>query len=137
MKQVFLYKKRERNLSIHPTFTYYWFSLCTCYNRIIFLSVCYLELEKSITPQDHYIQDDKTGWAIRLEEKIIEFLGGGTISTDVSWVEHYWNGHADKDQIIFMVKQIVKNLNIKCHHTADALATAICHAYTRSSCFIE
>lgn len=47
------------------------------------------------------------------------------------------NGHADKDQIIFMVKQIVKNLNIKCHHTADALATAICHAYTRSSCFIE
>ncbi|MCA7009825.1 crossover junction endodeoxyribonuclease RuvC [Wolbachia endosymbiont of Tribolium confusum] len=46
------------------------------------------------------------------------------------------NGHADKDQIIFMVKQIVKNLNIKCHHTADALATAICHAYTRSSCFI-
>lgn len=47
------------------------------------------------------------------------------------------NGHADKDQIIFMVKQIVKNLNTKCHHTADALATAICHAYTRSSCFIE
>ncbi|WP_341815217.1 crossover junction endodeoxyribonuclease RuvC [Wolbachia endosymbiont (group B) of Aricia artaxerxes] len=47
------------------------------------------------------------------------------------------NGHADKDQIIFMVKQIVKNLNIKCHHTADALATAICHAYTRSFCFIE
>ncbi|MBR9983586.1 MAG: crossover junction endodeoxyribonuclease RuvC [Wolbachia endosymbiont of Homalodisca vitripennis] len=47
------------------------------------------------------------------------------------------NGHADKDQIIFMVKQIVKNLNIKCHHTADALATAICHAYTRNSCFIE
>ncbi|WP_265022542.1 crossover junction endodeoxyribonuclease RuvC [Wolbachia endosymbiont (group B) of Ischnura elegans] len=47
------------------------------------------------------------------------------------------NGHADKDQIIFMVKQIVKNLNIKCHHTADALATAICHAYTRSSCLIE
>ncbi|UIP92635.1 crossover junction endodeoxyribonuclease RuvC [Wolbachia endosymbiont of Anopheles demeilloni] len=47
------------------------------------------------------------------------------------------DGHADKDQIIFMVKQIVKNLNIKCHHTADALATAICHAYTRSSCFIE
>lgn len=46
------------------------------------------------------------------------------------------NGHSDKDQIIFMVKQIVKNLNIKCHHTADALATAICHAYTRNSCFM-
>ena len=42
------------------------------------------------------------------------------------------NGHADKDQIIFMLKQIVKNLNTKCHHTADALATAICHAYTRN-----
>nr|AIT39326.1 crossover junction endodeoxyribonuclease RuvC [Wolbachia pipientis] len=47
------------------------------------------------------------------------------------------NGHANKNQIIFMVKQIVKNLNIKCHHTADALATAICHAYTKSSCFIK
>lgn len=47
------------------------------------------------------------------------------------------NGHADKGQIIFMVKQIVKSSNIKCHHTADALATAICHAYTRNSCFIE
>lgn len=39
------------------------------------------------------------------------------------------NGHADKNQIIFMVKQIVKNADIKCHHAADALATAICHAY--------
>jgi crossover junction endodeoxyribonuclease RuvC len=43
------------------------------------------------------------------------------------------NGHADKDQIIFIVKQIIKNLNVKCHHTADALATAICHAYTKNS----
>lgn len=47
------------------------------------------------------------------------------------------NGHADKGQIIFMVKQIVKSSNIKCHHTADALATAICHAYTKNFCFIE
>ncbi len=47
------------------------------------------------------------------------------------------NGHADKDQIIFMVKQIVKNLSIKCHHAADALAVAICHAYTKGSCFVE
>ncbi|APR98452.1 crossover junction endodeoxyribonuclease RuvC [Wolbachia endosymbiont of Folsomia candida] len=41
------------------------------------------------------------------------------------------NGHADKNQIIFMVKQIIKNLDVKCHHTADALATAICHAYKK------
>jgi crossover junction endodeoxyribonuclease RuvC len=47
------------------------------------------------------------------------------------------DGHAGKDQIIFMVKQVVKDSNIKCHHAADALATAICHAYTRSSCLIE
>ncbi|OAM03941.1 MAG: crossover junction endodeoxyribonuclease RuvC [Wolbachia endosymbiont of Dactylopius coccus] len=47
------------------------------------------------------------------------------------------NGHADKGQIIFMVKQIVKSSNIKCHHTADALAAAICHAYTKNFCFIE
>ncbi|WP_410542663.1 crossover junction endodeoxyribonuclease RuvC [Wolbachia endosymbiont of Tetranychus urticae] len=47
------------------------------------------------------------------------------------------NGHADKGQIIFMVKQIVKSSNIKCYHTADALATAICHAYTRNSCFMR
>ncbi|MDN5247832.1 MAG: crossover junction endodeoxyribonuclease RuvC [Wolbachia endosymbiont of Tyrophagus putrescentiae] len=39
------------------------------------------------------------------------------------------NGHADKDQVIFMVKQIIKNVDIKCHHAADALATAICHAH--------
>ncbi|WCR53788.1 MAG: Crossover junction endodeoxyribonuclease RuvC [Wolbachia endosymbiont of Ctenocephalides orientis wCori] len=39
------------------------------------------------------------------------------------------NGHADKDQVIFMVKQIIKNVDVKCHHTADAIATAICHAY--------
>ncbi|MGL9717444.1 MAG: crossover junction endodeoxyribonuclease RuvC [Wolbachia sp.] len=45
------------------------------------------------------------------------------------------NGHASKDQVIFMVKQIVKNLNIKCHHAADALAVAICHAYVKGSCF--
>ncbi|NSM56701.1 crossover junction endodeoxyribonuclease RuvC [Wolbachia endosymbiont of Atemnus politus] len=47
------------------------------------------------------------------------------------------NGHANKDQVIFMVKQIVKDLNIKCHHAADALAIAICHAYTRGSCCIR
>jgi len=47
------------------------------------------------------------------------------------------NGHADKDQIIFMVKQIIKNVNVKCHHAADALATAICHAYMKSSCAIK
>lgn len=46
------------------------------------------------------------------------------------------NGHASKDQIIFTVRQIVKNLNIKCHHAADALAVAICHAYTKGSCFV-
>ncbi len=40
------------------------------------------------------------------------------------------NGHADKGQIIFMVKQIIKNIDIKCHHAADALATAICHAHS-------
>jgi crossover junction endodeoxyribonuclease RuvC len=40
------------------------------------------------------------------------------------------NGHADKGQIIFMVQQIIKNIDIKCHHAADALATAICHAYS-------
>ncbi|KDB19719.1 crossover junction endodeoxyribonuclease RuvC [Wolbachia endosymbiont of Glossina morsitans morsitans] len=34
-------------------------------------------------------------------------------------------------------KQIVKNLSIKCHHAADALAVAICHAYTKGSCFVE
>lgn len=39
------------------------------------------------------------------------------------------NGHADKDQVIFMVKQIIRNVDVKCHHTADATATAICHAY--------
>lgn len=39
------------------------------------------------------------------------------------------NGHANKDQVIFMVKQIIKNVDVKCHHTADAIATAICHAY--------
>ncbi|WP_253299864.1 crossover junction endodeoxyribonuclease RuvC [Wolbachia endosymbiont of Chironomus riparius] len=38
------------------------------------------------------------------------------------------NGHANKNQVIFMVKQIVKNVDVKCHHVADALATAICHA---------
>ncbi|WP_168464479.1 crossover junction endodeoxyribonuclease RuvC [Wolbachia endosymbiont of Ctenocephalides felis wCfeT] len=37
------------------------------------------------------------------------------------------NGHADKNQMIFMVKQIVKDVDVKCHHTADALAVAICH----------
>lgn len=42
------------------------------------------------------------------------------------------NGHADKNQVIFMVKQIVKNADIKCHHAADALATAICHSYSIS-----
>ncbi|MGL9758818.1 MAG: crossover junction endodeoxyribonuclease RuvC [Wolbachia sp.] len=47
------------------------------------------------------------------------------------------NGHADKDQIIFMVKQVIKNLNVKCNHTADALAVAICHAYTKDSCFVK
>ncbi|WCR58162.1 crossover junction endodeoxyribonuclease RuvC [Wolbachia endosymbiont of Ctenocephalides felis wCfeJ] len=47
------------------------------------------------------------------------------------------NGHADKDQVVFMVKQIVKNLNIKCHHAADALAVAICHAYMKGSDFIK
>ncbi|QIT36398.1 crossover junction endodeoxyribonuclease RuvC [Wolbachia endosymbiont of Brugia pahangi] len=47
------------------------------------------------------------------------------------------NGHADKDQVIFMVKQIIKNLNIKCHHAADALAVAICHVYTKSSYFVR
>ncbi len=40
------------------------------------------------------------------------------------------SGHADKSQIIFMVKQITKNIDVKCHHAADALATAICHAYS-------
>ncbi|QKX01735.1 crossover junction endodeoxyribonuclease RuvC [Wolbachia endosymbiont of Cruorifilaria tuberocauda] len=47
------------------------------------------------------------------------------------------NGHANKSQVIFMVKQMVDNLNIKCHHAADALAIAICHAYKKSSDFIE
>lgn len=47
------------------------------------------------------------------------------------------NGHADKNQIIFMVRQIIKNVNVKCHHTADALATAICHAYTKGSVAIK
>ncbi|MDM8334935.1 crossover junction endodeoxyribonuclease RuvC [Wolbachia pipientis] len=46
------------------------------------------------------------------------------------------NGHAGKSQIISIVKQIIKNLNIKCHHAADALAVAICHAYTKDSCFV-
>ena len=42
------------------------------------------------------------------------------------------NGHADKNQIIFMVGQIIKNIDIKCHHTADAIAVAICHAYAKN-----
>ncbi|OEY86546.1 crossover junction endodeoxyribonuclease RuvC [Wolbachia pipientis] len=40
------------------------------------------------------------------------------------------NGHANKSQILFMVKQIISNIDIKCHHAADALATAVCHAYS-------
>lgn len=41
------------------------------------------------------------------------------------------NGHASKDQVMFMVKQIVKNVNLKCHHATDALATALCHIHCR------
>lgn len=41
------------------------------------------------------------------------------------------DGHANKDQVMFMVKQIVKNVNSKCHHVTDALATAICHIHCR------
>ncbi|MDD9331191.1 MAG: crossover junction endodeoxyribonuclease RuvC [Wolbachia sp.] len=45
------------------------------------------------------------------------------------------NGHADKNQVIFMVKQMIKNVEVKCNHTADALATAICHAYSKNKAF--
>ncbi|UWI83177.1 crossover junction endodeoxyribonuclease RuvC [Wolbachia endosymbiont of Howardula sp.] len=38
-------------------------------------------------------------------------------------------GHATKQQMIFMVHQIVKGWNVACHHACDALATAICHVY--------
>lgn len=39
------------------------------------------------------------------------------------------NGHADKKQVMFMVKQITQNSDIKCHNSSDATAVAICHAY--------
>lgn len=40
------------------------------------------------------------------------------------------NGHADKKQVMFMVKQITQNSDIKCHNSSDATAVAICHAYS-------
>ncbi len=39
------------------------------------------------------------------------------------------NGHADKLQVMFMVKQITQSTDIKCHNSSDATAVAICHAY--------
>ncbi|WP_339046100.1 crossover junction endodeoxyribonuclease RuvC [Candidatus Mesenet endosymbiont of Agriotes lineatus] len=41
------------------------------------------------------------------------------------------NGHADKKQVMYMVKQITQNSDIKCHNSSDATAVAICHAYSK------
>ncbi|QKX02867.1 hypothetical protein GOY07_01345 [Wolbachia endosymbiont of Litomosoides sigmodontis] len=45
------------------------------------------------------------------------------------------NGSADEDWVIFMMKQIIKNLNIKYYHVA-ALTVELCHVYTKGSCFV-
>lgn len=40
-------------------------------------------------------------------------------------------GHADKDQVLMMVKMLLPKATITSEHAADALAIAICHAHHR------
>ena len=42
-------------------------------------------------------------------------------------------GHADKAQIRMMVEILLPRCEIDSEHSADALATAICHAHMRGS----
>ena len=42
-------------------------------------------------------------------------------------------GHADKNQIINMIKRVFPNINIDNEDSADALAVAICHSMQMQS----